>query len=182
MSKKVLHGNIIDQIEKAPFYTIMADDTTDCTNKEQLVICLRSVNENFEIREDFVGLYQLQSTKSENIFSVLTEVLQEFNLPLSKLRGQSYDEAANMSGSKNGVVRKIQDIENRAVYIHCYGHLLNLATSDCVKKSIILKDSLDIAYEISKLIKLSPKREAKLQDMETGFRKPPVNPVPDFKK
>lgn len=26
------------------------------------------------------------------------------------------------------------------------------------------------------------KREAKLQDTETGFRKPPVNPVPDFKK
>ena len=71
-----------------------------------------------------------------------------------------------MCGAKKGVVAKIQEVEKRAVYIHCFGHLLNLATSDCVKNSKILKDSLDIAYEICKLVKLSPKREAKLESIK----------------
>ena len=170
MGQKLLHEQILKPIQQAPFFTIMSDETTDRSNTEQAVICLRTVNDKFEVREDFIGLYKLKSTKSEYIFNVLKEALLNFNLPLSKLRGQSYDGAANMSGVKNGVVTKFQEIEPRAVYIHCNGHLLNLATSDCVKDSTILKDTLSIAYEITKLVNLSPKRESKIEDikMEIG--------------
>ena len=70
-----------------------------------------------------------------------------------------------MSGSKTGVVTKIQEIEKKAVYIHCHGHLVNLATADCLKKSRILKDVLEYSIEIVKLIKKSPKRESKLNQI-----------------
>jgi len=69
-------------------------------------------------------------------------------------------------GSKTGVATKFQKVENRAVYIHCHGHLVNLAASDCIKKSKILNDSLEYAIEIVKLIKLSPKRESKLNQIK----------------
>ena len=71
-----------------------------------------------------------------------------------------------MSGSVNGVAKKVQNVEKRAVYIHCYGHLVNLATSDCIKKSPVLKEALDYGYEIIKLIKKSPKREAKFNKLK----------------
>ena len=50
----------------------------------------------------------------------------------------------------------VQDEEPRAVYTHCYGHALNLACSDSVKRCKLMKDALDIVYEITKVIKKSP--------------------------
>ena len=41
----------------------MADESADLVNEEQLVIYFRSVDNNFEIHEDFIGLhihYQMQ--------------------------------------------------------------------------------------------------------------------------
>ena len=43
---------------------------------------------------------------------------------------------------------------------HCYGHALNLAIGDTIKQSKLCRDSMDIAFEISKLIRFSPKRNA----------------------
>ena len=62
-----------------------------------------------------------------------------------------------MSGAKSGVAKQIQDEE---VYMHCYGHALNLACSAAIKGCKITKDALDSAYELIKLIKFSPKRQA----------------------
>ena len=66
-----------------------------------------------------------------------------------------------MSGCRSGIAKKITDIESRALYTHCYGHSLNLAVGDTVKTIKPLQDIMDIAYEISGLIKLSPKRDNK---------------------
>ena len=38
------------------------------------------------------------------------------------------------------------------MYIHCYGHALSLAAGDAIKNSKVLKDALDITFEVSKLI------------------------------
>ena len=72
-----------------------------------------------------------------------------------------------MSGVKSGVAVRIMQIETRALYTHCYGHALNLAAQDSVKHLTIMEDTLDTTYEITKLIKKSPKREVlfrKLKD------------------
>ena len=45
-------------------YTIMADETTDCSNKEQFVVCFRWVDSNFEVHEDFVGLRDVKCIQS----------------------------------------------------------------------------------------------------------------------
>ena len=67
---------------------------------------------------------------------------------------QNYDGAPNMSGVNNGVVKQIQNIDKRAVFIHCNGHIINLAAQDTINKSPWLKQALDYAFEIIKLIKL----------------------------
>ena len=43
---------------------------------------------------------------------------------------------------------------------NCYGHSLNLAASDAIWNSKLMKDALDTTHEITKLIKFSPGREA----------------------
>ena len=75
-----------------------------------------------------------------------------------------------MTGSKSGVAKQIQEKESRAVLTHCYGHALNLAISDTIKQSKLCRDSMDTAFEVSKLIRFSPKRNVgsrlKFQEMK----------------
>ena len=82
-----------------------------------------------------------------------------------------------MSGIRNGVAKLILDDEPCAVYTHCYGHSLNLAVGDAVKGCKLMKACLEVVYEISKLIKKSPKRDALFQKLKVeiaeetpGFR------------
>ena len=65
-----------------------------------------------------------------------------------------------MSGSKTGVATQIAREEERALYLHCFGHSLNLAVTDSVKKSKVCCDALETAMQVTKLIKFSPKRNA----------------------
>lgn len=58
------------------------------------------------------------------------------------------------------------------MFNHCYGHAFNLGVSDTIKQSQVMKDCLDTCYELVKLVKFSPKREAMLRELkeETGGR------------
>ena len=59
------------------------------------------------------------------------------NVKISNCRGQYYDSALNMSGFHKGVAKLINQEESHAIYMHCYGHALNLAVNDCMKSSKI---------------------------------------------
>ena len=79
------------------------------------------------------------------------------NLQLNRCRGQCFDGAANMAGCKNGVATQILTVEPRAIYTHCYGHSLNLAMCDTIKKCKLTRNAMDVTNEISKPVKFSPK-------------------------
>ena len=150
---------ITKSLEQTPFITLMVDETTDISNKEQAVFCLRWVDHEFEVHEEFIGLHAIDSTDASHIFAVIKTVLTQLHIPINKIRGQCYDGAAAMAGTRSGVAKLVLAEEARAIYTHCYGHALNLACGDTIKKCRITKDALDITHEITKLIKKSPARD-----------------------
>ena len=138
----------------------MADECTDVANKEQFTICMRWVGEDMQDHEDFVGLYEMAKIDANSLVRAIKDTLVRMNVQLTNCRGQCYDGASNMSGSRNGVATQIAREENRALYVHCFGHALNLAVADTVKQSKVCRDALEIALEVTKLVKFSPKRNA----------------------
>ncbi len=54
----------------------MADETTDVSNKEQLTLVIRWVDENFEVHE--IGLYNLLSTTADSIVASIKDALFAF--------------------------------------------------------------------------------------------------------
>ena len=52
-------------IHNATFFTIMADETVDLSNKEQLVSCIRWVDDCFVMQEDFIGMHPLKTTNAD---------------------------------------------------------------------------------------------------------------------
>ena len=67
------------------------------------------------------------------ISNVLKDILLRYNLHINKLRGQCYDGAASMSGSKSGVATRFKEENEKRLFTHCYGHALNLAVGDAIK-------------------------------------------------
>ena len=90
------------------------------------------------------------------IVSVVEDVLLRMNLSITNCRGQCYDGASNMSGIRTGVATRINALESRALYTHCYGHALNLAVLDTLKSINSMEQCLEIVHEITKLVKKSP--------------------------
>ena len=159
---RIMAVNVLREVavclQQSPFITLMMDETTGISNKEQSVIILRWVSEDFEVNEEFLGVYNVPTIDAATLTMAAKDALCRMNIPLSKLRGQCYDGASAMSGAKSGVAKRIQE-EPRAVYTHCYGHSIILAICDAVKQSKPIKNALETTYEITKLIKHSPCRE-----------------------
>ena len=124
---------IADHLQKSPYLTIMIDETTDVSNREQVAIVMWRVDEEFEVSEEFLGVYHVQSIGADSLTAVIKVTLVRMNLSIHSLRWQCYDGCSTMSGGKMGVAKRISDEEPRAVFTHCYGHSLNLAASDAVK-------------------------------------------------
>ena len=156
-------------IQENGWYAIMADECTDVSNIEQFTICIRWVDKYLESHESFIRLYEVDSITSDTLVSAIKDTLVRLNVKLTDCRGQCYDGASNMSGSRRGVAAQICGDEKKALYTHCYGHALNLAVSDTIKQSKVCRDALDTVYEITKLGKFSPKRDAALNESGPNF-------------
>ena len=168
----------------------MADESTDITNQEQLVICIRWVDKDLNPHEDFIALHQVDKIDATTLTKVIKDIILRVGLDSSKLRGQCYDGCNIMMGLKKGVSTQIKnDVDGRALCTHCYCHALNLACSDSIKGCRLIRDALDISYEIIKLVKYSPKRESALkaiqenvdceEEGEEGYRKKNSNVLSD---
>ena len=150
---------ISEKLHKSPFITIMVDETTDITNKEQVTVVMRRIDEDLVVHEEFLGLYTVPCINAATLFEVIKDTMLRLNLSTDKLRGQCYD-------GRSGLAKRVQDEESRAVYTHCYSHSLNLAASDSISKSKLMKSALETTHEITKLIKLSPRRDAIFQKLQ----------------
>ena len=158
-------------IQERQFFSIIGDEGTDVSNKEQLSFCLRTVDENLDPFEDFIGFYELENIKSNTIVRVIKDILIRLNLSLENCRGQTYDGASNMMGKKSGVSTQIFAEQPKAIAIHCQGHSLSLSVKSLTNECDILRDTLSVVGEICILVKFSPKRENLLGNINDNIEK-----------
>ena len=71
--------DITDSIRLSPFIAVMMDDTTDVSNREQATIVFCTLN-NFEVNEEFIGLYEVPSFDSKTLVVVLKDSLCRMNI------------------------------------------------------------------------------------------------------
>ena len=70
-----LHIYSVRSVQILRFFTIMADECTDVSNKEQFVICIRWVDDSLTAHEDVIGLYNVGTIVLFASFSFLCSVL-----------------------------------------------------------------------------------------------------------
>ena len=154
---------------RSTFFATIYDKYTDVSNKEQLTICLRWVDDYFQSHQDFFGFYKLKDIKSNTIVAAIRDVLLKTQISLDQCRGQCYKGASNMLGKKSGIAKQISDIQPKAVVTHCHCHSLNLSVKETTKQSKLLADAMGVTGEIAILVKYSPKREQQLEFIKLSY-------------
>ena len=157
---------ILDEIRSATYFSIIADEASDISNKEQLSICIRWVDKDFQIHEDPLEMIQVPETRALTLTNAIKDCLVRFSLPVGQCRGQAYDGASNMSGYLSGVATRIQNDVPSAVYVHCLAHCTNLCLQSVGRQCSSVRDSLDLVMELSQLIRFSPKRSSLFQNLQ----------------
>jgi len=113
--------DVIQRVNASACFSILADET-GLHEREFLTICVRYLDENNLLREDFLGFIPIADTTGESVATAILERLRELRIDTRKLVGQGYDGAANMSGKIKGVQKRIQDLHPCADYFHCVNH------------------------------------------------------------
>ena len=91
-------------------------------------LVLRFIDKNFDIREKLLGFLHCKSGLSDKALSeTFLGAILELKLDINDCRGQGYDEAAAVSGSKNGMAVHIIKEKPKAFYTQCFSHILNLS-------------------------------------------------------
>ena len=136
LHEKVLVPEITKKIMESPFWSIMADDSTDSAVQEQCGVYARFIDIEKEIVcTKFLSLERIVGhPDAENIYQGIMRVIGEtgLNLPLQKL---TCDGASVMISDKQGVLGKLRRNVNPKLFsIHCPPHRLVLASKTAQKE------------------------------------------------
>lgn len=80
-------------------YFVICDKTGDISGYEQISFYVRCVDSSLRLYESFLGFYETPNKCGTDIAALILDVLLRLKL---NLRGQTYDEAGNISGNHKG--------------------------------------------------------------------------------
>ena len=130
----IMAETILGRVKEAKFCSIICDEASDPSNKEQLSFSLRYVNDDGDICDDFLKFIHCKSCLTgKELYNKVTEALSSFGLDLQNCRGQGYLGAGAVSGHVNGLSALILRDNNKALYTHCASHRLNLIVGTSCK-------------------------------------------------
>jgi len=149
------------------YFSIIADETTDTSRREQVCIVIRYIDNKLTIYEKFVGFFDTDSTNATALCKLILKVLEDLGLDYkTKMVGQCYDGARNMSGCKNGLHMKIREVADKALYVHCYAHQLNLALQHSCNNIPKARNCLNTLNSLHEFIEGSAKRHSLFESIQ----------------
>lgn len=171
-SQEVLRSILSEMCEEAgdrspqvTCFSIIVDGTQDISGEEQESICVRYVDQDFNVHEEFLGFYQTNSTTGAQLARLIEDALCRLNLPLARLRGLAFDGAANMAGSIRGAQAVLREKQPMALFVHCGAHCVNLVAKDSCEASVLIRNALYTLNEVGRLFGESAKFRDKFTEI-----------------
>jgi hypothetical protein len=96
VAKRVLQ-NILDELKASKYLSVSVDSTPDISHVDQLTCILRYVLPSGPV-ERFVAFLDMQGHTGKVFAESLLDFLTRHEVNIADCRGQSYDNASNMSG------------------------------------------------------------------------------------
>uniref|UniRef100_A0A671MPV2 DUF4371 domain-containing protein n=1 Tax=Sinocyclocheilus anshuiensis TaxID=1608454 RepID=A0A671MPV2_9TELE len=119
---------IAKEIQNAKYFSVIVDSTLDFSHVDQLTFIFRFVDPDWHVVERFLAFEPIESHTGESLADCILAMVDSLGLDLSNCRGQSYDNASNMSGKYKGVQAHLK---RRNPVIH-FVHSLNLVGTNAM--------------------------------------------------
>lgn len=98
----------------------------------KLTFIVRYVKDGQPI-ERFLQFLPMDGHDAQYIADTILNFFESLDIPIKDCRGQSYDNASNMSGKYSGVQSRIKEVCEYAIYVPCAAHSLNLVGVQAVE-------------------------------------------------
>jgi hypothetical protein len=127
----VILDRIISELKSCKYYSVSVDSTPDVSHIDQLTCIFRYVLPSGPV-ERFVNYLDMKGHSGEQLAQSLMDFLQKYHIDINNCRGQTYDNASNMSGKYAGMQAHIRHVNKFAMYVPCAAHSLNLVAKFAV--------------------------------------------------
>ena len=143
---------VLQQIQKSPYFAIQCDETTDVAQFSQLMVYVRFVGAA-TIEEEMLFCKSLETTtKAEDVFRLVDAYFHKNDMKWEKLVGVCTDGAPAMLGCRSGFITRVKQKNPDAVGTHCVIHREALASKTL---PAAMKNKLAIVIRIVNFIKSS---------------------------
>ena len=95
-----------------------------------------------------ISFIPIHSHTGSSLLETIKNLFEEIRLPIENCRGQSYDNAANISGKYNGLQAHIKEINKHAEYVPCAAHSLNLVGVEAVSVVPAVRNHFGIVQKL----------------------------------
>lgn len=165
---KVIIEGITDEIKRAHFFSLIADETRDVSRVEQLSLCFRYVHpEDHTVKERFLGFTDCSQLDAVALATQIIGEVVQLGLNIKDCVAQCYDGAAVMSGHLSGVQSRIRErVGSGCVYIHCYAHRLNLVVVNTASSIKAVNDFFGLLEAVYRFVTASSLRHDKFVECQ----------------
>ncbi|KAJ6810371.1 zinc finger MYM-type protein 1-like [Iris pallida] len=150
--------NILKEFENV-FFSLMVDESSDISGKEQMVVALLFVDSGGNVKKRFIGVVHVVESSSLSLKYAIDNLFAHHDLSLMKVWGQGYDGVSNMKGEFSGLKTLIMNENKSAYYVHCFAHQLQLALVALARKHVDIVDFFNMISALMNVVGASCKRK-----------------------
>ncbi|GJY60238.1 zinc finger MYM-type protein 1-like protein [Tanacetum coccineum] len=133
-------------------FSLLVDESSDVTKKEQMAIVFRYVNKNGLVKESLFGIIKVKKTSSAYLKSSIDTFFAKNHLSLKQLSCQGYDGASNMRVEFIDLKAKILEENNSTYYVHCFAYQLQLVVVAVTRKRLGVVKFFDKLSLLTKVV------------------------------
>ncbi|CAL9707870.1 unnamed protein product [Knipowitschia caucasica] len=147
-------------IQSAPCISLAIDESTDVTDKAQLLVYVRFLHKDKkELCEDLLGVTPLEThTRGEDIYAAIKEMLTKRGIDMKQVVSVTTDGAPAMVGKERGAVSRMKEDNSDLIAYHCLIH----QTALCATLSEHLAEIMNTVMKLINFLRASSSLQHRL--------------------
>ena len=118
---------VCSEVQSSPTYSLMVDEVSDVASRKHLAMLCKYIAPDTTIKTAILNDVAICDGTANTITAKILAQIEESGLELKNMSALGADGNATFSGKKNGVAKKLTDMNKSMVYYHCKDHHLALA-------------------------------------------------------